>query len=525
MSKFNEKVLSAKTKQAHKRNITTLALPKKYAEIDFTPPQGVQEAAARGLEVRQEKPSSQKGGTAVGVARARDLANGRTLTPDTIRRMYSYFSRHEVDKQAQGWDDWSKGKQAWYLWGGDAGFTWAKKIVEQMNRADSSVTALSEQTRPQLKQASPILALSLGQNFSRFTGKPVGSEVTPEILRELVRTFKMREDAVIIDWEHASSSFVNPTPAPPEVGKALGEVVDVYLDTEEKELYIIPAYTKVGLDIVAQSEGVLWTSPEFAVGPMYSKKDGKKIGDAQLLAVTLTPRPQQPQEKIQRVLLSEKTTILQEKAMDPKELEGMSPEDLKTKIMEKHDLVLSLEKKLSEMQVTYDKLKADHEAMMAELEGGSMSEENQPLPSVMGEYKKSEMNAMSEKIAQELNQQIVALNEKIATLQKANHTAEKKMAVDALVQAGKISPSEVAIAQQAFDAKDTTPAFWNLFSERKPSAAVPLQTIGHSTSSTEISLLSEAKSLQASKGITFAQAISEIRASRPDVYKAYYEKI
>lgn len=524
MSKFNEKVLSAKTKSAHKRNVTTLALPQKYSDIDFTPPQGVIDAAKKGLEIRQEKPSSQRGGTAVGVARARDLSNGRTLTPDTIKRMYSYFSRHEVDKDSPNWDDWSKGKQAWYLWGGDAGFSWSKKVVEQMKRADEQVTALSE--RPTLTQASPILALSMGQNFSRFTGKPIGSEVTKDVLKELVRTFALREDAVIIDWEHASSSFVNPTPAPPEVGKALGEVIDVYLDSAEESLYIIPAYTKAGLEIVEKSEGVLWTSPEFAVGDIYSKKDGKKLGSAQLLAVTLTPRPQQPQEKIQRVLLSESTTVLQETNMDPKEFDGMSLEDLKAKLIEKHDMVLGLEKKVSEMKAAYDQLKADHEAMMAEMESGSVSEDTTPSPAVLGEYKKeSEMNAMSEKIAQELNLQIVALNEKIASLQKANHAAERKMAVDALVQAGKIAPSEVAIAEQAFDAKSSTPAFWNLFSERKPSSAVPLQTVGHSATGTEVSLLSEVKSLQAAKGITFAQAISEIRSSRPDVYRAYYDKI
>lgn len=528
MSKFNDKIISANNKNSHKRNITALALPQKYAHIDFTPPKGVIEAAARGLEVRQSKPASQRGGTAVGVARARDLKNGRTMTPDTIKRMYSYFSRHEVDKKAEGWDTWSKGKQSWWLWGGDPGFTWAKKIVEQMNRADEAITALSEQDRPQLTKASPISVLSLGQNFSRFTGKPVGSEITKEILRELVRMFKEREDAVIIDWEHASSSFVQTTPAPPEVGKALGEVVDVYLDENEENLYIIPEYTKAGLGIIQQSEGVLWPSPEFAVGDIFSKRDGKKLGNAALLAVTLTPRPQQSQEKIQRVLLSENVNSLQEKAMDPKQLEGKSPEELIALIVEKHDLVLNLEKKVEEMKAAYDQLKADHEAMMLEMEGGSMSEQNTPVnpeAQAMGEYKKSEMNAMSEKIAQELNAQIVAMSEQIAFLKKANHEVEKKAAVDALLHSGKITPSEVAIAQQAFDAKNTTPAFWNLFSERKPSAAVPLQAVGHSASGSEVSLLSEAKSLQAQKKITFAQAIAEIRSTRPDVYTAYYDKI
>ncbi len=121
------------------RNTQTRA-PEKYAHIDFTPPKGVREAARRGLEVRASKPPSQRGGTEVGVARARDLANGRTVSPDTARRMKAYFDRHEVDKQGETWDEQGKGWQAWQLWGGDPGRSWADKLVRQMNAADEEAT-------------------------------------------------------------------------------------------------------------------------------------------------------------------------------------------------------------------------------------------------------------------------------------------------------------------------------------------------------------------------------------------------
>ena len=58
----------------------------KYDGIDFTPPQGAREAAKRALDVREKKPASQKGMTAVGIARARDLINGVKFSPDTVRR-------------------------------------------------------------------------------------------------------------------------------------------------------------------------------------------------------------------------------------------------------------------------------------------------------------------------------------------------------------------------------------------------------------------------------------------------------
>jgi lambda family phage portal protein len=111
----------------------------KYSDIDFTPPQGVKEAAKRGLEVRSTKPASQRGGTPVGIARARDLSGGKEISPDTARRMKAFFDRHEVDKEGSTWSEKGKGWQAWQLWGGDAGYAWAKKLVKQMNSRDEQL--------------------------------------------------------------------------------------------------------------------------------------------------------------------------------------------------------------------------------------------------------------------------------------------------------------------------------------------------------------------------------------------------
>jgi len=108
----------------------------KYDGIDFTPPQGARDAAKRALEVRETKPPSQRGMTPVGIARARDLQNGVKLSPDTVRRMLSFLARHEVDKKGSTFGEQGKGWQAWNGWGGDAGYSWAKKIVGQMDARD-----------------------------------------------------------------------------------------------------------------------------------------------------------------------------------------------------------------------------------------------------------------------------------------------------------------------------------------------------------------------------------------------------
>jgi hypothetical protein len=74
--------------------------------------------------------------TSVGLARARQLANRQTLSPETIDRMVSYFARHEVDKSGSTWDDYGKGRQAWDGWGGDAGARWARGIASRMDAAE-----------------------------------------------------------------------------------------------------------------------------------------------------------------------------------------------------------------------------------------------------------------------------------------------------------------------------------------------------------------------------------------------------
>ena len=124
-------------------------MPEKYDHIDFKPPAGVRAEAKKGLEWRDEY---NRGGTMVGVARARDLSNGKNISPDTAKRMNSYFARHAVDKKGEGWspgDDGfpSAGRIAWALWGGDAGKAWASKLVRQIEAADKKERSLPVKTK------------------------------------------------------------------------------------------------------------------------------------------------------------------------------------------------------------------------------------------------------------------------------------------------------------------------------------------------------------------------------------------
>lgn len=103
-----------------------------------SPTNAMKAEARRGLAWRKEHG---RGGTAVGVSRARDIKNGASFPLETVKRMHSYFARHEVDKKGEGWSPGedgypSAGRIAWALWGGDPGKSWAKAIVERAERAD-----------------------------------------------------------------------------------------------------------------------------------------------------------------------------------------------------------------------------------------------------------------------------------------------------------------------------------------------------------------------------------------------------
>ena len=105
-----------------------------FEDGENKPTAGMIAEAKRGLEWRQKY---NRGGTNIGVARARDISNGKNLSDETVSRMFSYFSRHEVDKKGQGFQQGeegfpSAGRIAWALWGGDAGQTWAEAKVKRI---------------------------------------------------------------------------------------------------------------------------------------------------------------------------------------------------------------------------------------------------------------------------------------------------------------------------------------------------------------------------------------------------------
>ena len=127
----------------------------------FRIPKGVQNEAKKALGWIADGHAG-SGFTAVGKKRASDLASGKPISADTILRMYSFFKRHEVDKQAEGFNSGedgfpSPGRVAWSAWGGDAGFTWSTTIRNQISKSARAFSLMASEEGDMAESTVPDL--------------------------------------------------------------------------------------------------------------------------------------------------------------------------------------------------------------------------------------------------------------------------------------------------------------------------------------------------------------------------------
>lgn len=167
---------------------------KALADIDTRPTKGMAEAAQQGLDFRKEY---NRGGTAVGVARARQLINRERLSISTVKRMYSFFQRHEVDKRAEGFRAGeegypSAGKIANLLWGGSSGESWSKKKRDQIVREESKLFAEMDHEgfSEEKQEVSAKVRKGLQNKVDKHNEKFGDNKTKRVTLRMLIAVFK-----------------------------------------------------------------------------------------------------------------------------------------------------------------------------------------------------------------------------------------------------------------------------------------------------------------------------------------------
>ena len=135
----------------------------------FTPTSGMKAAARRALKWKEEGKAT-GAGTPVGWGRATDIVAGRSMSLSVVRRMFSFFSRHEVDKKGKDFNNTSNpsnGRIMWDAWGGDAGFSWSRSIVERNRDKALFADFGKDYTRTtQLSEIFKAESVSVGQMVS-----------------------------------------------------------------------------------------------------------------------------------------------------------------------------------------------------------------------------------------------------------------------------------------------------------------------------------------------------------------------
>ena len=104
-------------------------------------PSGVKNNAKRGIELNEKV--NNKCATDVGKIRAQQLAQGKPISKETIKRMYSYLSRAEEYYDES--DSKACGTISYLLWGGKAGKRWAESKLKELGELDLASQVINDE--------------------------------------------------------------------------------------------------------------------------------------------------------------------------------------------------------------------------------------------------------------------------------------------------------------------------------------------------------------------------------------------
>lgn len=197
------------------------------AKEGYKPTAGMQSAARRAIKLK-EQGKAKGAGTAVGWTRAGQLARGETLSLSTVKRMYSFFSRHEVDKKGKDWNNSenpSNGKIMWLAWGGDAGFSWSRKIVEReknkkMNKSIDSneiVEEVKDILDDVVNPIDTVIEIEDDQEIQKALRAEVSKEQLGMVIEHLMEAIEAMIEMPEEDGETESETESPETPEMPEM--------------------------------------------------------------------------------------------------------------------------------------------------------------------------------------------------------------------------------------------------------------------------------------------------------------------
>lgn len=130
----------------------------KFAEQSYSDyPESVSNNAKAALKWAEENGWGDCG-TEVGKIRANQLAKGEPVSVETIRRMYSFLSRHKQNaEKSSGYED-GCGQLMYDAWGGASALSWAESKLKQIDKAKFAIQSEEERiiTGPAMLADTPI---------------------------------------------------------------------------------------------------------------------------------------------------------------------------------------------------------------------------------------------------------------------------------------------------------------------------------------------------------------------------------
>lgn len=152
----------------------------KFAESYSDYPEAVKNNAKAALKWAEENGWGSCG-TPVGKIRANQLANGEPISLETVKRMYSFLSRHKTNaEKSKGYGD-GCGQLMYDAWGGASALSWAESKIRQAEKNGFAIQDEEERiiSGPLMLANKPIFRFdSYGEYYVFFT---------PETIKKIVQ--------------------------------------------------------------------------------------------------------------------------------------------------------------------------------------------------------------------------------------------------------------------------------------------------------------------------------------------------
>jgi hypothetical protein len=374
---------------------------------------------------------------------------------------------------------------------------------------------------PGLTIKPPFRTLGSGHVTSRYDGEPVVQYLSAFILEEMARVFqeRLREDPVVIDWNHGSSPNPWATASTPAASGSLGAIVDAFVFDDGARgpgLYVVPAYSEDGLKVVKANEGTLYSSPEFVVGPVYAREArGKKLGDAQLLAVALTNRPAQTATAIDPVKLTEggQDPAQEEdpmKTLNAALLAAMSFAEASPITEEDRQHARALAEKLGALPPPLTPAAAPDGTQSGPIELSEAEREILKGAGIEATTLKGGLLKLAEAYRAQAAAQVAA--------QASLAETQAKAAVNGMVAIGRIPPFQRQAAEKLY--KQDQALFSELYGAVPPHAALDLRpAVGHEAPTGDgPDVVAEVAKFAEANGLEFGDAMHQLAAQRPELF-------